>query len=88
MPDINKEFLLYLLGAVGIWVLLRFFGKPIRFLLRMVISSVFGGILLLLLNTFGASCGIYLAVNPVTAFLGGVLGVPGVLAMLFIKLWL
>ncbi len=88
MQNINREVLLYLLGAVGICFLLRFFGKPIRFLFRIALSSVFGGILLLLLNTFGASYGICLAINPVTACISGILGVPGVLAMLFIKLWL
>ena len=88
MQNISSEVLLYLLGAAGVFVLLRFFGKPLRFLFRIALSSVFGGILLVLLNTFGASFGIYVAVNPVTAFISGVLGVPGVLSMLFIKLWL
>lgn len=88
MQNISNEVLLYLLGASAVWLALRFFRKPFWFILRILLSSVFGGLLLMLLNTFGADFGIYLAVNPVTAFLSGALGIPGVLALLFIKLWL
>ncbi|MBQ7037199.1 MAG: pro-sigmaK processing inhibitor BofA family protein [Clostridia bacterium] len=88
MQIINQEILLYLGGALGVWLALRFFRKPLWLIFRILLSSLFGGILLMLLNTFGTSVGVCLAVNPVTALLSGILGVPGVLAMLFIKLWL
>ncbi len=88
MQNMGKEVLLFLAGGVGILLALRYFRKPFRFIFRILASSLLGGVLLMLLNTFGAGLGLYLPVNPVTALLVGFLGVPGVLALLFIQLWL
>ncbi len=84
----GMEILFYAIGFGWLLLLLRFFRKPLRLIFRLVLSSILGGIMLMLLNTFGGAWGISLAVNPVTALVAGVLGLPGIAALLFIKLWL
>lgn len=84
----GMEILFYAVGFGWLLLLLRFFRKPLRFILRIVLNSIFGGLALMLLNTFGGAWGLSLAVNPITALLAGILGLPGIAALLFIKLWL
>ncbi len=86
--QIGTEVLIYMVGFAFLMLLLKVFRKPFRFVLRLLISSALGGLMLMVLNTFGGTWGISLAVNPVTALIAGLLGLPGVAALLFIKLWL
>jgi len=86
--QLSVEVLIYMAGFLLLLLLLRLLRKPFRFILRILISTLLGGTGLLLLNTFGGALGISLAVNPVTALIAGVLGLPGIAALLFIKLWL
>ncbi len=76
------EVLLYFAGFFLVLLFLRLFRKPLVFILRVLFSIAVGGILLLLINTFGTSIGLHLAVNPVTALLAGTLGLPGVIVLL------
>lgn len=84
----GTEILFYVVGFLWLLLLLRFLRKPIRFIFRLCLNTFFGGVLLLLLNSFGTAAGLHLAVNPATALVTGILGLPGIAAMLFIKLWL
>lgn len=61
------------------WLLL----VPLKIVLRFLFNGILGGGMLMLLNLFGASLGLYVAVNPLTALTAGFLGVPGV-AMLMV----
>ncbi|MGI6161115.1 MAG: pro-sigmaK processing inhibitor BofA family protein [Christensenellales bacterium] len=70
--------LLYVAG----WLLLA----PFKVLLRLLINGVLGGLLLWVVNLLGSIGGISIVINPVTALIAGVLGVPGVIMILVIKL--
>ena len=61
--------LLYLIG----WLLL----VPMRFLWRLLAGSLLGGLALWLVNHFGALVNFSLPLNPFTALLTGLLGLPG-----------
>lgn len=61
------------------------FRRQIRFLLKILCNTVLGAVLLILLNTFGASYGLGIGVNPVTAATVGILGVPGLIALYILK---
>ena len=80
--QIYGEVLIYFVGFFLVLFFLRLFRKPLALLLRALFSIALGGIFLLLVNTFGGQVGLHLAVNPVTAFLAGTLGLPGVLLLL------
>ena len=72
--------LLYLLG----YLLLT----PMRFLWRLTAGSLLGGFCLMLLNWFGARFGLYVPVNPVSALVVGLLGIPGVGLVVALNLWI
>lgn len=64
---------LLLLSLIG-WLLL----VPMRFLWRLLAGSLLGGAALLIVNRFGALFDYALPLNPLTALVAGVLGLPGV----------
>lgn len=66
--------LLYLAG----WLLM----SPMKWLLKGVLWAVLGAAALLVVNWIGAPLGIRIAINPLTAFAAGALGVPGVAMLL------
>ena len=62
--------LLYLVG----WLLL----VPMKFLRRLLAGSLLGALALWLVNHFGALVNFSIPLNPFTALLAGLLGIPGI----------
>jgi len=77
--------LTYAAGALLVLLALKIFVKPIKWLIRLLFNTLLGGAALLLINTFGGAWGLHVAVNPLTAFLTGLLGLPGVVLLLIIQ---
>ncbi|MGB9680093.1 MAG: pro-sigmaK processing inhibitor BofA family protein [Thermoanaerobacteraceae bacterium] len=71
---------LFLLYALG-WLLV----VPRKFLLRLIINGIFGGIVLFIINILGKSIGLYIAINPVTALIVGFLGIPGIILLVILQ---
>jgi len=75
----------------GLILIMFFIGapiKPLRFVGQGIIKILIGALFLFFLNEFGTSLGIYVPINLVTASVSGVLGVPGVLALVAIENWI
>ncbi|MET3291276.1 pro-sigmaK processing inhibitor BofA [Brevibacillus fluminis] len=62
--------------------------KPLRWAGVLALQFVIGAVLLFFANIIGEMAGYHIPINPVTAFLTGFLRIPGVLAMVVIKLYL
>jgi len=69
-------------GILLIWLLGRLFLAPGRWLWRLFLSSLAGGLCLWAINLLGQRWGFELAVNPVTALCVGTLGLPGLLLLI------
>jgi inhibitor of the pro-sigma K processing machinery len=61
---------LYFIG----WLLL----VPLKFLSRLMLNGLLGGVLLLALNALGGVLHLEVAINYITALAAGFLGIPGV----------
>jgi inhibitor of the pro-sigma K processing machinery len=75
----------------GLILIMFFIGapiKPLRFVGQGIIKILIGALFLFFLNEFGTSLGIYVPINLVTASVSGILGVPGVLALVAIENWI
>ncbi|ABY95815.1 hypothetical protein JCM16816_01420 [Thermoanaerobacter brockii subsp. lactiethylicus] len=70
-------FLLYFLG----WLLI----VPRKFLLRIIINGIIGGLILFIINLLGKSIGLYIAINPFTALVAGFLGIPGIILLIILQ---
>ena len=70
-------FLLYLIGMLLV--------IPIKLIFRLIANGIMGGILLLIVNLIGGFIGLSLIINPITAIIAGILGIPGVVLLLIIQ---
>jgi len=76
----------YSAGIMLIFMISWIFVKPLKFLGRLILNSVLGALFLIIFNYFGQFTGVYIGVNEVTALLIGILGIPGFIAILLLKL--
>ena len=71
--------LLFLLGKMFLW--------PLKLILKLVVSSIVGGAVLLAVNLLAGLAGLVLIpLNLITALVVGVLGIPGVILLLVLFL--
>lgn len=86
---LNIDFTVILFFALGL-VLLYFTGwlllAPLKFILKLIISGVLGGVLLLVLNLIGGLFSVTIAINPLSAIVAGYFGAPGIVLLLVLKL--
>ena len=64
----------------------RLFIVPIKTILKLVINSVLGGLIIFIVNLLGSVCGFHIGLNFITSIFVGILGIPGVIAIIIIKL--
>ena len=76
----------YSAGIMFIFMISWIFVKPLKFLGRLILNSVLGALFLIIFNYFGQFTGVYIGVNVVTTLLIGILGIPGFIAILLLKL--
>ena len=69
-------------AGLGIFLLIKFFLRPIKKIFKFLLHAVFGFLLLFLVNYFGASIGVYLEPTLVNCLVSGFIGIPGVLILL------
>jgi len=73
------------LGLIFLYILGSVFVVPVRFIGKLIINGLIGGILLWIINLLGGSFGIEIAINPISAIIVGFLGIPGVLLLVLLQ---
>jgi len=69
----------YLFGLGLLYLIARLLALPVRIVVRLVVNVLAGALLLAVVNFLGRSVlGVYVPINPVTALVAGLLGLPGV----------
>ncbi|KEO81455.1 pro-sigmaK processing inhibitor BofA family protein [Tumebacillus flagellatus] len=78
-----------MIGAVVVlYLLAQFVREPGAALMNLVRGLIVGLVALVLVNLVGGSFGFHIGLNPATALTAGLLGLPGVAALVVIHLWL
>ncbi|MBP2654075.1 MAG: sigmaK-factor processing regulatory protein BofA [Firmicutes bacterium] len=85
--DLNV-ILAYLFGIVLIYLVGRIFLMPLKFIFRLVYNAIIGGIMLWVVNFIGVHFDFTIAINPITALVAGILGIPGVLLLILFKVFI
>lgn len=78
--------LTYSAGIMLIFMLSWILVIPFKLVGRFIINALIGGLLIIIFNFFSPFTGINIGVNEITALIVGILGVPGFIAILIIKL--
>lgn len=82
----NNTMFLYIIGVVLACVLIVVFSKPLGKLLRLAVNSALGGICIIAFNFVSQLFGFFIGVNAFTAITVGILGIPGFVMLLMLRL--
>lgn len=75
-------FLAYAAGLFLIYVLGKLLIVPAKWLGKLLLSSLAGGLFIFLLNFLKVGSDALIPLNPLTALITGALGIPGILCLL------
>lgn len=64
----------------------RIFILPLKSILKLILNSLLGGVLIYIINTIGAVFNFHIGLNIVTAIFVGLLGLPGSILLVILKL--
>lgn len=79
---------LYVVGAIVAILFALIIFKSIKIVVKVILNTIIGAIILYVANILLSSFGIYIAIKPIVAFLTGLLGVPFVIALIILKLFI
>lgn len=80
---------LVILGCIIVlWIIGKIFSVPLKALFKLIINSVLGGLLIFIINLIGAVWNFHIGLNIVTAILVGLLGIPGAVLLVILKLFI
>ena len=85
MDQVSVSILTYIGGLILVILLAKIFAKPFKIILKLCLNSVTGCLILLIINSFSQFHGIYLGINPVTACVCGILGLPGIVLLILLQ---
>ena len=83
--DLNT-IIIYLACLLVIFIIGKIFFVPLKHIVKLLINSVLGGFLIYIVNVIGGSFGFHIGLNVGTAIFTGLLGIPGVILLILIKL--
>lgn len=77
--------IIYIACICFLFLLGKIFILPIKSILKLVINSCIGGLLIYLINLVGGLFSFHIGLNYITAIFTGILGVPGVVLLVILK---
>ena len=82
----DTNLITYLACICFLFIFGKIFIVPIKKILKLVVNSILGGITIFLINLIGGVFGFHIGLNIFTSILVGLLGVPGVICLIVVKL--
>lgn len=82
----DNNIITYLACICFIFIFGRIFIVPIKKILKLVLNSVLGGLTIFIINLIGAGFNFHIGLNVFTSILVGLLGLPGAVCLIIIKL--
>ena len=83
--DINT-IIIYLACLIVLFIIGKVFYLPLKHIFRLLLNSILGGCLIYIVNLIGSSFGFHIGLNFGTAIFAGILGVPGVIVLVLVRL--
>ncbi len=84
----DTNLLTYLACICFLFIFGKVFIVPIKKILKLVVNSVLGGVVIYLINLIGGTFGFHIGLNIFTSILIGLLGLPGAVCLIIVKLFI
>ncbi|SHH66102.1 inhibitor of the pro-sigma K processing machinery [Anaerosphaera aminiphila DSM 21120] len=78
----------FIIGAILICAIVLIVFKSLSTLFKVILNIIGGAIVLYLFNIIGANFGLVIVINPLTCFLTGFFGLPAVIVLILLKLFI
>lgn len=78
----------YMACIIFLFIFGRVFALPLKKILRLIINSALGGLLIYIINLIGSAFEFHIGLNIVTSTFVGILGIPGAILLVLLKLFL
>ena len=82
----DSNIITYLACICFIFIIGKIFIVPIKKVLKLLLNSIFGGIIIYIVNIIGSNFNFHIGLNIINSIIIGLLGLPGVVCLIIIKL--
>lgn len=82
----NINILVFVTCVCLMFIIGKIFIVPIKWIFKLILNSLFGGLLIWIINLIGGICFFHIGLNVYTAVLVGILGIPGAILLALIQL--
>ena len=79
------EYVIFGISVIALIVIAKLLSWPLKKILKLLLNTGIGLLLVLVINTFGDSIGLHIPFNIVTALVVGLLGIPGTIALVILN---
>ena len=82
----NLTLFFIIIGTILGCILIAVFSKPLGMLLKVAVNSALGGVCIIAFNFVSQIFGFFIGVNALTTVTVGILGIPGFIMLLMLRL--
>lgn len=82
----DTNLITYLACICFLFIFGKVFIIPIKKVLKLVLNSILGGVTIFLINLIGGTFGFHIGLNIFTSILVGLLGLPGAVCLVIVRL--
>ncbi len=84
----TNTIIIYIACICFLFIFGRIFILPIKSILKLVFNSILGAILIYIINVIGTLFNFHIGLNYITSIFVGILGVPGAILLVILKLFI
>ncbi len=82
----GNTILVYVACIIFLFLFGRIFVLPLKSILKLIVNSILGALLIWFINLIGGAFGFHIGLNLVTSIVIGILGLPGAILLIVLKL--
>ena len=84
----SNSIIVYVACVIFLFLVGKFFIIPLKSIGKIIGNSILGGILIFIVNSIGSVFNFHIGLNIGTAIITGILGVPGVILLIILKIFI
>lgn len=77
--------IVYIACIIFLFLIGKFLVLPLKSIAKLIGNSILGGVLIFIINAIGSIWEFHIGLNIGTAIVTGILGIPGVVLLIFLK---
>ena len=80
-----NSIIVYIACIIFLFLIGKFLVLPLKSIAKLIGNSILGGVLIFIINAIGSIWEFHIGLNIGTAIITGILGIPGVVLLIFLK---